>query len=82
MQISPNKGERSLQINLEGFLEDSGFGDIAQQFLDGMSGDFLRNFIKMFREERLPSLVMRGNKFLKGFQWRSYLPDFVANFLG
>ncbi|XP_043190240.1 uncharacterized protein LOC122364161 [Amphibalanus amphitrite] len=69
-------------INLEGFLEESGFGEIAQQFLDGMSGDFLRNFIKAFREERLPSLVMQGNRFLKDFQWRSYLPTFVAIYLG
>ena len=70
------------QVNLEGFLEESGFSEIAQQFLDGMSGDFLRNFIRSFREERLPALVMRSNKFLKDFQWRSYLPTFVALYLG
>ncbi|XP_037088031.1 uncharacterized protein LOC119108545 [Pollicipes pollicipes] len=69
-------------VNLEGFLKESGFGDLAQQFLDNMSGDFLRNFIKTFREERLPSLVMRGNKFLRDFEWRTMLPNFVALYLG
>jgi len=69
-------------VNLEGFLKDSGFGDVAQQFLDSMSGDFLRNFIKMFRQEQLPSLVMRGNKFLRDYQWRHLLPDAVALYLG